>query len=355
MRSAVLVGPSGRCELDDGVLLAAVRDALPDHRWVAVPASGGRECLAALREADAVVVAGDHLLDSPGRWPSRSLCLAAALVAGASALGIPTALLGVGAGSLGGPAGRSVARLTVRRADLCVVADDESAAVLAGAGVPTPLRIGADPAWASLGEPVSGQGRGDLVAVVLGAGPPGPAWLVEALRPLAAEGVRVRIQPWPERARRRGAGRAGAPGEVAASAARALGSSASVWPAPATLAEARDALAGAGAVLALRHRAVQVAAMAGVPLVAVAAGPATAGLARRLDQASVPAGAPAAQATSALRSALGAPAPSPGAVKEEMARAAAGFGLLRVVLSRGRTPEAADVQGLSLGPDPWPR
>ena len=61
---------------------------------------------------------------------------------------------------------------------------------------------------------------------------------------------------------------------------------------------------------------------------------------------------PAALAAAVLRAVDGAPA-APDAVERERASAEEAFRLLRVLLARGRSEEAVDVDGLALRPEEW--
>ena len=102
--------------------------------------------------ADAVVVGGGTVFKtlhrSTGRRPNSLLRNACLLAAAAKASGKQVALVGVGAGDLRGRQARALARWLVRRVDLLVLRDEESASALAGVGAPAPFWIGADPAWA---------------------------------------------------------------------------------------------------------------------------------------------------------------------------------------------------------------
>ncbi len=124
-------------------------------------------------------------------------------------------------------------------------------------------------------------------------------------------------------------------------------------PPPADLLAARAGMLGARLVLAQRFHSLVAAASAGVPTLAVAHEPKLAGLARRLDQPAVAADAPPVTLASAVLSALDAVPPSVAAVRRERASAEDGFRLLRVLLARGRSEEAVDVEGLALRPEEW--
>ena len=95
------------------------------------------------------------------------------------------------------------------------------------------------------------------------------------------------------------------------------------------------------------------AAAAGVPFVAVAHEAKLAGLGRRLGQPVVaPAGPPEAMARTILR-AIDHPPASRATIERETALAREQIALLRVVLSGGRSDEAARVGGLELAPEAW--
>jgi polysaccharide pyruvyl transferase WcaK-like protein len=101
-------------------------------------------------------------------------------------------------------------------------------------------------------------------------------------------------------------------------------------------------------VVALGSHALIAAAAAGVPAVAVACQPAIAGLARRLDQPLIDDDAPAAAIAAVIASALEREPPRPNAVEGQIATAAEGFRLLRVLLSEGRSEEVVELSGLPL-------
>src|SRR5581483_11844545 len=130
------------------------RETAAAHGIEAVPARDGRAVARAARCSDAVVFAGGTVFKTLdprcGRRPSALLRNAAALAGGARAMGRPLAMVGVGVGALPTRSSRALARGLVRAADLLVLRDEESAAALAAAGAPAPLRVGADPAWSLL-------------------------------------------------------------------------------------------------------------------------------------------------------------------------------------------------------------
>jgi polysaccharide pyruvyl transferase WcaK-like protein len=196
---------------------------------------------------------------------------------------------------------------------------------------------------------VSFNGDGDEHGVVvalshLAGGPDLAERLAAGLAPVVAADVPVRLDPWqPDGDAELGA-------EVAT---RLHHPRVTVAAPPADLDEARDGMEGARLVLAQRFPALVAAAGAGVPALAVTHEPKLEGLARRLEQPAVPADAPpAALAEEVLRAVDGAPA-APAAIERERASAEEAFRLLRVLLARGRSEEAADLDGLDLRPEEW--
>ena len=109
--------------------------------------------------------------------------------------------------------------------------------------------------------------------------------------------------------------------------------------------------------MALRFHALIAAAAAGVPALAVAHEPKLAGGARRLGQPAVAADGPVTSLGPAVVAAPGASprAALPEAVRRERERAQASLRLLRVLLARGRSEEADDLDGLALRPEEWLR
>ncbi len=325
----------------------AVRDAvlqgLPNHDLLDFAAFPDvASVLGAARRSAAVISAGTRLT------PVRSSAGRAALVSGLARR--PLALLGVTSGPIHGPMAGRAARWAVHRADLLLLADEGSAAHLAAAGAPTPMRVSADPAWLVLHPAASPPLRGENVAVVLdgrvlraveGA-------LAAALVTVAGAGRPVRLVPW--------GGPGSADAAMASRLARAIGESVRgavmVEPAPATLADAASLVADAHAVVALRYRAVHAAAAAGVPVVAVAGDPRLEALAGRLGQPVLSPLALSSRLPIALERITPASVPSPAVVEDEIGRARAGLGLVRLVVE----PEAvgaADVDHLPLVPVPW--
>ncbi|MCW2954500.1 MAG: polysaccharide pyruvyl transferase CsaB [Conexibacter sp.] len=377
--SVLLAGAFGQHNPGDEALLAAFARELPGWRCVAttsdpaftagradvdvVPARDRRAVARRAAAVDAVVLAGGtvfkRLPADSGRPPLSLLRSALALTLGARALGRPVGLLAVGAGRLDGAAARWLAHALVRTADLLVVRDEESAHTLARIGAPAPFRIGADAAWCLLEPPSATAGsRGDAVVVALGRHPdgrPSARRLADALAPIAQTGLRLRLQPWQ-------VGDLGREGGVPHDEARAdallaelsrKGVAAEVVPPPADLADACMLFSGARLVLAMRFHATLAAAAAGVPFVAIAHEQKLAGIARRLGQPALSPDAPPQQMAATIAAALDHPPADPAVVRGEIETARAGFRLLRLLLSGGRSAEAEDVAALPLQPERW--
>jgi polysaccharide pyruvyl transferase CsaB len=362
-----LAGAFGQGNPGDEALLSAFAQGLRDHRPVVASTNASatvsehglpavaRDDIARvvqlIARADAVVVAGGTIFKalhpSCGRPPLALLRRTAALAAMTRALRKPLALVGVGAAPLEGAAARRLARAIVHSADLLILRDEESAEHLAGIGAPTPFRVGADPAWILLPDPPeSGHPAGGPVVVALShlaGGADIADRLAAGLQPVADAGIPLRLDPWQPDGDR----------ELADAVARRLGGRAEIAPGPRDLPAARDGMAGARLVLAQRFHALVTAASAGVPALAVAHEPKLEGLARRLDQPAVAAGAAPQEFAAAVLGALDAAPASAAAVRRERAAAEDGFRLLRVLLAGGRSHEAVDIDGLALRPQEW--
>jgi polysaccharide pyruvyl transferase WcaK-like protein len=236
-------------------------------------------------------------------------------------------------------------RTIVRAADLLILRDDESAGHLAAVGAPTPVRVGADPAWTLLPDPQPAA-PGDALVVALshlaGSRDLGEH-LAAGLEPIADAGIAIRLDPW----------QPGGDLELATDVATRLGGRAEIGAPPADVHAARAGMAGARLVLAQRFHALVAAASAGVPALAVAHEPKLSGLARRLTLPAVAPDAPPQSFAGAVLGALDAPPAPAEAVRRERTAAEDGFRLLRVLLARGRSDEAVDVDGLALRPEEW--
>ena len=360
-----LAGAFGQGNPGDEALLAAFGRALRDHSPVAASsdpagtaaahaiAAVGRDDLSrvarTIARADAVVVAGGTIFKalhpSCGRAPLSLLRRTAALAGVSKAMRKPLALVGVGAAPLHGQTALMLTRAIVRAADLLVLRDEESAAHLADVGAPTPFRVGADAAWTLVPDPPAGAHEGPVVVALshLAGGRELADRLAAGLEPVLDAGIPVRLDPW----------QPDGDAALAAAVVARLGDRVQLAPPPADLLAARSGMLGARLVLAQRFHGLVAAASAGVPTLAVAHEPKLAGLARRLDQPAVAADAPPVTLSSAVLSALDAVPPSVAAVRRERASAEDGFRLLRVLLARGRSEEAIDVDGLALRPEEW--
>jgi len=408
--SVLLAGAFGQRNPGDDALLDAFVRELPGwscvatscepartaarHGVAAVQSRAPRQVAGALRHADGLVLAGGTVFktlpEGGARHPHALLRNAVALAAAARLLGRRVALVGVGAGRLGDPGARRLARLLVRCADLLVLRDEESAETLAAAGAPTPFRVGADAAWPLVGAPAAlpprprrdgaivvavGRHGGEAalagrlakaLAAVSAAAPAVPATADGAGRSAdgagpsggavgAAAPPLVRVQPWQV-----GDGGEDAVGlddeshaHLLATALRRRSLPVEVVPPPATLLDARDLVAGARLVVATRFHATVAAAAAGVPFLAVAHEQKLAGLARRLGQPAVPADAPTPVLAAALTEALSRPPAARAAVERQLDAARDGFRLLRLLLTRGAADEGDDVGALPLAPAGW--
>lgn len=320
-----------------------------------LPATPGATLRAAAR-ADALVVGGGtvfkELHPSSGRPAGGLLRRAAALTSAFHARRRPVALIGVGAAPIGHPTHRQLARSIARHADLLVLRDAESAEVLVGMGVPSPLRVGADLSWlaatppARCDEPTPGAAPISLAVSHLAGGDDLIDRIVVGLRPVVEAGRCVAVEPW------QGSPRLGADGRIAVRVARSLGVGARVVPPPRDLADATQRAAGRAAVVAMRFHAAVAAAEAGTPFVAVAHEPKLVAIARATGQPTIavddPAHAIAAAVTQAL---LGTP-PSSEAIAEQHRRAEATADLLGIVLCG--EGDAGRLAHLDLVPEPVP-
>ena len=172
-RPSLLVGAFGQGNPGDEALCAAFRRALPTTTLIVASrrsvAHGPRHRVRPCRDgaASAARLACRHRrrrrrrrdglqdaapLDRPAR---RQPCCATRRRSSRrrGRAGARSRCVGVGADDLPGREARPLARWLVRHTDLLVLRDEESAAVLAAAGAPTPFRVGADPAWTLLGRP----------------------------------------------------------------------------------------------------------------------------------------------------------------------------------------------------------
>jgi polysaccharide pyruvyl transferase WcaK-like protein len=355
MTSAVLVlGGFGRRDAGAEARLDALQTGLPHVELIAVsndprrtaeehgcdarPASL-RAVASAVGRVDGVVVAGGDLLgDDPAGEIDRRLS-AAALVA-ARLHQIPTVLLGVG---VAGRGRRRYDTAVVRTAELVLLRDAESASVLAAAGVPTPLRVAADPAWRTTRTGAPNRADDEVTAVVVD-GRLGPEHAADLAASVRAVSSRVRVVPWrPDR------------GDVGF--ARTLAdrcASAQVTESPSRFGDLVEAIGDAGLVVTHRAHGAIAAAAAGRRVLAVGNRPEVAGVARVVGQAHLPTHASRAVLDRAVaQAALSAPA-DPDALEGVARRVDDAFALARVVLGvDGPTPDLGAHLTLDRGAPAW--
>lgn len=369
----LLVGAFGQGNPGDESLCAAFVRALDGHDVVVASAdpadtarrhgvatipAGAVPVARTLPDVDAVVVAGGTIFKllhrSSRRRPSALLRNTAALMLAARALGRPVALVGVGAGDLHGRVATRLSAWITRHADLLVLRDEESAAVLTDARVPSPFWIGADPVWTLAADAPAFDDESRAIVAVDGRSVLSVALshlagddtlernLTEGLDGLGEDWL-IRLQPWQSgtgndadvRLARRLAGRL--PGAVIDDPPVDVGDAA-----------ARLTDQSVDVVLGLRFHALVAAGLAGRRFVAVAHEPKLAGVARRLGQLYVPPHAGGEVYTAAVTGALRRPPPTAASVRGEAAAAATTFDLLRLMLADGELAEPATLSALPL-------
>ncbi len=381
MHSVLLAGPSGSDPVGRRAVGDAVRAALPGCDIVDADRSGPpRRLLDAARRSAGLVAAGSCLSTSPAPSPDPAAAPSApgdrsmsslsggpyrrsplagpasgrgpsvatmAVLSGAARR--PLAVVGLTTGPLERRSARIMSRRVVRRPDLLLMGDEQSAGHLAAAGAPLPLRVAADPAWAVLAPPAAPAGAGDSVIVVLD-GRVTPAVedaLAAGLEGLAQTGQPIRLMPWSAS----GTG----DGAISWRLARRLRASVSarveVETVPARLQEAAERMSGARLVVSLRYRALQAAAAAGVPAAGVAVEGRIAALAARMGQPVVRTDELAWSLAGVLERTPSGSAPAH-LVAEEVARARAGLDLMRLVMEPSEVG-ADEVNCLPLVPVPW--
>lgn len=371
MRRVLLCGAFGQGNPGDDALLESFLDGLAGHdvrvtTTGAVPAPARpvapdrRSVAQALREVDAVVVGGGtvfkSLHPSVPRRASSLVARTALLRAATAARGLPLALVGVGAGTLRGRTVRRLAAWTADRADLLVLRDEESAAVLAEAGATGPFRVGADATWRVLdvatSQPARRPGPDAPVLVVLSHHADHHATrltdgVTAVVEHLLERGHAVTLQPWAD----------GDGGDLRLGAdvlRRVRSGGIALADPPATLHDVRRAAAEHGAVVTLRFHGLVAAAAAGRPALAFAHEPKLAGLARRLAQPTVPSHASPAVMAHAVDALLDTPSPAPASLRHEVEAARHTNALLRLVVSGGVEDDAVDRAPLDLSSGvPW--
>lgn len=374
MPRVLLAGAFGQRNPGDDALLRAFIAALPGwqavvpsqnpaavtaHEAVAVR-TGPYAAASAVLGVDAVVFAGGTVFkllhESTGRGRYALLARGLALACAAHALGRPVALVGVGAATLPDRRSRALTRALASVADMLVLRDVASAELLAAAGVPQPLRVGADAAW-TLFEHDAQQpprpARGPLVLSV--SRHCGTACDV----PLLAAGIAAEVvdrpdvdgivlEPW----------QVGGPGLDDLDLARAYRTAlevagagrVAILPPPESLVAASAAYRGARAVVGERFHALVAAAAAGCPFAAVAHEPKLADLAGRLGQASLRPESSVGEVRAAVRAALDGPPPPTAAVAETTLAARTMLDLMRAVAEGGRAGCPEHLERLRLHP-----
>ncbi len=360
MSNVMLVGPFGQGDLAAEATASALCATLADHEVVVVSADpaetrarhgvpatgmGVGTLLRRVRRADLVLFAGGSVFTS-GRSsgsPDGATVLrdAVAVVAAANISRRRVALLGVGAREVRGTVARGMARWLIEHVDLLVLRDEESAAVLADTGAPTPFWIGADLAWIQLDAVAARRSAGRAEPTVVLALEGEQRRLVEALRPVIARlaGTHsVHVQP--------GGGRDD--GESAEVVRGILGPEVKLLDRPVDLLEEAAAVAAADLVIGTRFDTLLAAGMVGSRFLAVADEPRVAGLARRLRQVAVPLDASPDVLAGAADQALAGPRVTRSAAREQQLEAARSVELMRLLLADGVPEDPSHVAGLRL-------
>lgn len=233
--------------------------------------------LQALPAVDSVVMlGGDALSSAAGDTNTFGLRQLLALTMVLRTSGRRVCLVGVGCPLLRNRQDALVARQLAMRSALTILDSPDSAARLTAAGVPSPVRVGTDPAWLELQEPprtesigndvwltltkddVRMRGGADAVAVKL--------WpVLRAVSDRFATRPMVTVQGW------RTGMAAGDDLDAAAEVVTALtsrGWRANVGPPPRSLAQQRDLMLGVQFSIITESRALMAAAAAGVPVLA---------------------------------------------------------------------------------------
>jgi polysaccharide pyruvyl transferase WcaK-like protein len=376
--TALLAGAFGQRNPGDEALLTSFIDALPGWTTI-VPAADpaavvdrrGRairstapDALSAARAADAVVFAGGTvfktLAPSTGRHPHALLARGVALARGARLLGRPVALVGVGAGQLPDRRARLLARTLATSADMLVLRDEVSAQILAGAGVPQPMRMGADAAWTLFAQAVrepAGERpvRGPLVVTL--SRHAGGSQHVPTLATGIAELIASRndidgvvLEPW-----QIGGPEHGDDLELAGELQRALRVAArtdvAIAPPPESVRAASSSYRRARVVLGQRFHSLVAAAAAGTPFVAFAHEAKCAALADRLAQPSLRPGGAIRDVAPTIAAALDGLPPDRDAVVGLVHVAETMLELMRSVVQRGHGGCPADLRALRLEPE----
>ncbi len=274
----------------------------------------------------------------PARWAARSRSLAWARARS------PTARP------------RALAQALATSADMLVLRDDASAAVLARAGAPQPMRVAADAAWTLFEPPAPRSPAPDGPVIVTlsrhaGGGRDTAAFAGGLAELLAArpELDEIVLEPW----------QVGGPGRDDLDLARDLQRALRVVtrrefpiaPPPASITAAGRAYGRARLVLGQRFHSLVAAAAAGTPFVAVAHEAKCADLAVRLGQRALAPGCPVGDVAPTLAAALDGPCPAPDTVGELIESAHTMLALMRTVVEGGRSGIPQDTRALRLQPE----
>lgn len=316
----------------------------------ATPAATG----AAAARADALVVGGGTLFKelhpSSGRAPGALLRRAAVLVGAMHSRRRPVALLGVGAAPMASGLSARLTRGIARRTDLLVLRDAPSADLLVAAGVPGPLRVGADLTWLTAASAERADRPEGVPLGVAMSHLAGDETLLQtlavALRHVVEGGRPVELEPW------QGSPRLGADARMAASLAARVGDGAAVVAPPRDLSDAIARARGRSLTVSLRFHSAVASASAGTPFVAISHEPKLAAIAERMSQPAVGSDASPGALMAAIEAALAGGGPDRAAVVEQVRRAEATADLLSLVLTgQGRD---AGLSHLDLVPHPVP-
>lgn len=403
MQDILLAGAYGQANPGDEALLAAflthldrdrvvVTSRTPEEtqaRWGCAAVTPTAASVGAwLREGRHLVIGGGTLFKalhpSSGRRPHSLLVRTLGLIHAARARGITVSIVGVGAADLPSSTARRLARSIANNADLLVVRDEESAAVLADAGVPVPIRVGADAAWALFAHDETtvidlrdqpDVAPGEKPQFPLAARPqPRPARslgadgpqvlvalshlaggsdfvdrLAEALNQIDTEGRSITLQPWQHDDN-------ALDHALAVELAARLGPHASTLAPPRDLHDAVATSARHDLVVGLRFHSLVAAASAGVRFVAIAHEPKLAGIADHFGQLAVPPHASAAVLARSVTLGIEQAPPDPAVVSDEIAKADEAFQLLRLIISDGATADEGPPRtrlALSTGGSRW--
>lgn len=369
MGTVMLLQPSRLRDVGDDAALKAVMRSLdpltvvaatsdPSHTWRAtgcrsIPATP-TAVLRVLPELDALVVLGGPLLTPDGEDNALGLGHMAMLLEVARLAGKQTALIYVSAARLRTSRDRMLARRIVVRSDLTVLADQQSASLLADCGVPQPMRVGADPAWLLIDDPPTEVPPGDTVRLVTtradvksaGGAAEAAGFLSAVLTAVGdrlGDDCRVGVQAWHTGS---GAGEDLDAANTVADVLRGMRTPARVVPPPVSLSRSRDALGGSRLVVSAQTHVLMAAAAAGTAALAWPVDGPARSFAHGLAAQAIPAGAPVEHLRQSAAAALDAPGAGLSTVREQVAAAGEVLDLLRLLVTRGReVPASAAVPG----------